>query len=320
MQKMIDFNECEANRRTYGGSAGRKLGIVYQNENYLLKFPGNLKEKELKNISLSYSNSPVSEYIGSQIYHSIGIPVHETLLGFYNDRVVVACKDFRKRGEMLSEFAQIKVTFLPTFFDSNGNETNGTGTDLQEIVKTIEVHPLLRDLGGVSERFWDMFVIDAFIGNPDRNNGNWGVLSDEYDNIRLAPVYDNGNCLNDKWSDEKMKGIMQNPDELERMAYKARTCIFELQGKRLNPYQVILSGKYPECNQAVKRIAPQINMNQINGIIDEVPCISDTRKQFYKTLLQLRNDKILQPALQNLERSKTIQIIPSAKRGHDIEP
>lgn len=317
MKKMIDFNQCEANTRAYGGSAGRKLGIVYRNENYLLKFPGNLREKEMKNISLSYSNSPVSEYIGSQIYQSVGIPVHETLLGFYSDKVVVACKDFRKRGEMLSEFGQLKVTFLPAFFDSNGNETNGTGTDLQEIIKTMEDHPVLNKVGGVSERFWDMFVVDAFIGNPDRNNGNWGVLNDEYDNIRLAPVYDNGNCLNDKWSDEKMASVMQNPEDLERMAYKARTCIFELKGKRLNPYQVIMSGEYPGCNDAVKRIVPRIDMSRINGIIDGVPCISETRKQFYKTLLHMRNDKVLQPALRNLEHTK--QRCLRATREHDIE-
>lgn len=28
----------------------------------------------------------------------------------------------------------------------------------------------------VKEKFWDMFIIDVFIGNTNRHNGNWGFL------------------------------------------------------------------------------------------------------------------------------------------------
>lgn len=48
----------------------------------------------MKNINLSYSNSPVCEYIGSKIYELIGMPVHNTILGVRNEKIVVACEDF----------------------------------------------------------------------------------------------------------------------------------------------------------------------------------------------------------------------------------
>lgn len=49
----------------------------------------------MKNIQLSYSNSPVCEFIGSQIYEKLGFPVHETILrGERNRKIVVACGDF----------------------------------------------------------------------------------------------------------------------------------------------------------------------------------------------------------------------------------
>ena len=39
--------------------------------------------------------------------------------------------------------------------------------------------------------FWDMFIVDALIGNWDRHNGNWGFLYDTVqDEMKLAPVYD----------------------------------------------------------------------------------------------------------------------------------
>ncbi|MFR5091059.1 MAG: hypothetical protein ACLTDR_02660 [Adlercreutzia equolifaciens] len=48
---------------------------------------------------------------------------------------------------------------------------------LGDVLATIETSDLLRRVPGVRERFWDMFVVDAFIKNPDRNNGNWGALA-----------------------------------------------------------------------------------------------------------------------------------------------
>jgi len=149
MTKMIDFTQYSQNLRAYGGAAGRKLGIVMDGENYIVKFPGTLKEKNLKNAKLRYSNSPICEYIGSHIYESIGIPVHETKLGYYNDKVVVGCKDFLTDYEQLIEFEKIKVTFLPNFVDSNGEETNGIGVDLQEILLTIKEHPFFKKIPGV---------------------------------------------------------------------------------------------------------------------------------------------------------------------------
>ena len=75
--EIINFNDFQQNQRMYGGTAGRKMGITYNGKDYLLKFPGNLKEQKMKNINLSYSNSPVCEYIGSKIYELVRLPVHK---------------------------------------------------------------------------------------------------------------------------------------------------------------------------------------------------------------------------------------------------
>ena len=147
--EIINFNDFQQNQRMYGGTAGRKMGITYNGKDYLLKFPGNLKEQKMKNINLSYSNSPVCEYIGSKIYGIVGLPVHNTILGTRNNKIVVACEDFLQEGDRLYEFDKIKVTFEPHFLDSNGNETNGVGVDLYEIMMTIQEHPFLQDVPGV---------------------------------------------------------------------------------------------------------------------------------------------------------------------------
>lgn len=299
---MVDFNRYTQNQRMYGGTAGRKIGIIYNGKNYILKFPGNLKEQQMKNIQLSYSNSPVCEYIGSQIYGLLGFPVHDTILGFRNEKIVVACGDFLEDGDKLYEFDKIKVTFDPPFLDSNGNETNGTGLDLYEILMTIQEHPLLKDVEGIQERFWNMFVVDALIGNTDRNNSNWGVIIRADGTKELAPVYDNGNCLNSKWDDEKMQEVLSDEKRLMAESYSARRCIFELAGNRLNPYHLIERMEYEGCNKAVKNITPKIAMalSDIENMVSDISVLSVTQKNFYLAVMKERYEKVFEPVYRKL--------------------
>lgn len=134
------------------------------------------------------------------------------------------------------EFDKIKVTFEPPFLDSSGNETNGVGVDLYEILLTIQEHPFLKDVHGIKEHFWNMFVVDALLGNPDRNNSNWGIILGMDGNKRIAPVYDNGNCLNCKWDEEKMQGVLSDERNLETESYKGSLPCGEDQQGGTEPY------------------------------------------------------------------------------------
>jgi len=142
---------------------------------------------------------------------------------------------------------------------------------------TIQEHPFLQDILGVKEHFWNMFIMDALIGNTDRNNSNWGIILKKDGLKKIAPVYDNGNCLNSKWDDEKMRIVMNDADKMEAEAYKARRCIFELHGKRVNSYHIIESREYSECLEAVYGLIPKIgnNMNRIQEMVREIPILSE---------------------------------------------
>ena len=57
--------------------------------------------------------------------------------------------------------------------------------------KKIAVEPSL-----LMQHFWNVFVVDALLGNFDRHNGNWGFLYDDSaKEASLAPIYDCGSCL-----------------------------------------------------------------------------------------------------------------------------
>ena len=79
MTELVNLNPYKGQKslRFYGGASCGKIGLVYHDENYMIKFPGSLKDTQIKNVDTSYSNSSTSEYIGSHIYALFGIDVHE---------------------------------------------------------------------------------------------------------------------------------------------------------------------------------------------------------------------------------------------------
>lgn len=260
----------------------------------MLKFPSTPKI----NRDMSYSNSCFSEYLGCQIYEIIGIPVQKTILGTYTvngkEKIVVACKDFTRPGVVLQEFASLKNQMIDS-------ARNGYGTELSDIEKTFEEQTAL-DAVELSRRFWDMFIVDAFIGNWDRHNGNWGFLYDTMtDRIALAPVYDCGSSLYPQADDKIMESVLKDPQARDFRIFEIPMSAIQDGGKKIRYFDFISSLKNENCNLALKRIVPRIDMSRIKTMIENTPFISDLQKNFYITMLQERKEKILDFSLHELE-------------------
>jgi hypothetical protein len=319
--KMIDFeNFPKAVWVSYGGDAGAKDAIIYNDAVWMLKYPKTTRD--MVNPQISYTTSPLSEYLGSRIFASLGIPVHETHLGMRNKKAVVACRDFTRvtvdenanekypravkwawPNKQLILFHDIKNTFMAGDLDAY----SGTGSEtlLDEVLDTIEGHTELKTIDGVTERFWDMFVVDAFIGNNDRNNGNWGVLLDTANgNAELAPVYDNGNAFYNKKSIANMEKRLTDLQSMREDAYLSPLCVYKYkgldnEGYRINPFTFIKQGDNADCNAAVARFVQRVDMEHIKNIIEEIPETYNTlsvmpriQKDYYLALMHLRLDFI----------------------------
>ena len=153
--KLMNFTNLPQRKKSYGGANGSKLSVIINNELYMLKLPSHAS----KNDNLSYANSCISEYLGCHIFNMIGIKAQETILGSYEyngvNRVSVACKDFEKDGYKLMDFASVKNQIIDS-------KSNGYGTDIIDIVETIEKQNLIDPIE-LSNHFWNIFVIDALI-------------------------------------------------------------------------------------------------------------------------------------------------------------
>jgi len=308
-ETIIDFNDIElVDDVFYGGEAGAKDGIVYRGELWMLKYPKSTRS--MNNPQISYTTSPLSEYIGSKIYASLGIPVHETLLGHRRGKIVVACKDFLYDGMTMSSrlvpFNELKNSFMAS--DISSYSGSGSNTLLQEVLDTISGQRVLRRLDVALPRFWDMFIIDAFIGNNDRNNGNWGILINiSTGEASLAPVYDNGAAFFNKRSISQMSARMNNEKEMRDDAYGTPTCVYQYtgldnEGHRIKPFDYIKETNNVDCKAALRRFCEAVDMNAINCIIDDIPesignlaIMPQIQKDFYQKMMRLRLDEVFIP-------------------------
>ena len=290
---MIDFTNLPTRKKAYGGANGNKLSVVYDGELYMLKFPIHA----LRNPNLSYTNSCTSEYLGCHIFNMLGVKAQDTLLGTYkyHDKVrtVVACKDFTFPGVVILDFASIKNQIIDS-------ASNGYGTELTDILETIEKQTVV-DSKELKEHFWNMFVIDAFIGNWDRHNGNWGFLyNQETDQMEIAPIFDCGSSLFPQIDDDLIKRVILSKVEMNARVYDVPTSSILINGKRANYYRVITSLEYKDCNAAIKRIVPRINLEKINDLIDNAEELSQLQRDFLKKILKLRKEIILDTAFKTL--------------------
>ena len=201
-------------------------------------------------------------------------------------KIVVACKDFTKPGIIIQDFASLKNTMITS------NE-NGYGTELNSIIETIESQKVVDNVE-LKNRIWEMFIVDALIGNMDRHNGNWGFLYNTItDEVVIAPVYDCGSSLYPQADFAIMEKVLTDINELQIRIYEFPSSAIFNNGKRINYFEFISSNFNKDCTRALLHIQPKINLNEINKIIDEIECITDLEKKFYKTIIKERKEKII---------------------------
>ena len=295
---MVDFTNCKVNNfKYYGGKNGGKICIIYNNENYMLKFP-TLNEGVDEH---AYSNNCVSEYISCNIIKTLGLNTQETILGTYSiggmEKIVVACKDFTTSGTVLKQFAELKNSQIET-------SKNGYGTELSEVLETID-NQMIYDVKELKEFFWEMFICDSLVGNFDRHNGNWGFLINENaKKVDIAPIYDCASCLYPQLTDDKIYEIIDNNEEMEARVYVFPTSALKINDKKINYYEYISSLQNVDCNIALQKVFPKVDLNKINTIIEETPYISNIRKEFYKKIIKMRYNKILKETYEKLNLNK----------------
>ncbi len=302
---VYDFSDCFVFPVNNYSGADIKERIKFQGENYLMKFRRTSRQKN--GLTSLYTNNIFSEYIGCHIIETLNIPVQKTFLGVYKGEYVVACKDFTSAGIHSSEFADLSNSFISKSKIKPHPELDSVLKCYEERFNADSSHPFRK-------AFWDLFIIDALLGNFDRHAGNWGFLVDEKTGETfLSPIYDCGSCLYPGLGDHSLKDIISSSTEIETRIFDFPSSSILNNGEKISYFNFISSLENTECNEALFRIFPKISLEKINDVIDNTPIISDIRKQFYKTMLSQRYYKILDFAY---EKAKMKGLVLNDKKSN----
>ncbi len=274
---MLDFTKYPLSGRIYGGSE-RKLGIFIDQNFYMLKFR--------KITPFGYRYNDISEYLGSHIYQLLGINCQDTYLGYYNNKNVVACKDFLQNNYIFVPFNDVGESTIE-------EDKEKFQYSYSHILSLLRANKKLTNVKETISTFFDIYIVDALLGNFDRHGSNRGFLKRD-NKYTLAPVFDNGSCLYPNMTNEdEMKFVINNEKEIDKRVYEFPTSQIKLNGKKSSYFKVISSLKFKEMNNALTRIYPCINLEEVFALIDNIDSISEIHKEFYKVMLKARYEKII---------------------------
>lgn len=264
---------------TYYGGSEKKIGLIISGSEYMIKFQ--------KKTEFGKRNNHISEYIGSHIFEMLGFESQKTFLATYEGEQVVACKSFIEDGYQFVPFNDVGESTL----DQDKEKYQYSYNDIMQMLRD---NSKLTNVDETIHRFWELFIVDALLGNFDRHGGNWGFLKKD-NKYRLAPVFDNGSCLFPNMTDEsEMEYIINSAEETDKRIFTFPTSQILLNKKKSSYYEVINSLQFGECNIALANIYNKVDLRIIDSFIDkDVDFISDKQKEFYKYMIKMRFEKII---------------------------
>ena len=227
---------------TYGGYT-RKCGKIDENgTRWMVKFE---KRHSFKSVPLNLFN----QHINSQIIKLLEFPVQETFLGTCDDFLVLCCKNFVTEHTKLITFD----VFLRTLY--NSYELTEI-IDLNQFERVLLENEILRQYrNDLVKSFWDMIVLDIFIGNLERTTSDFGYIISK-NNVTPAPLYD-----------VRTNGL-------------ACTVPLRRNGKPILRDDLLYSRAYKDFNNAITRIVPvlECKMAQIHNLVHSQECLSESQK------------------------------------------
>ena len=282
---MIDLSETKQTLRTFDGEHHVKLGVNVNGASYMLKLPYNSEPLLGEGVAMS----SVCEDLAARIFRLYGIESQKTMLCERRERLAVLCSDFVEEGQRFVKFSE----FRSTYEDANSRDDSFlqlTQSDLNVTLDVIEHHPILAEMPNLEEDFLKRFLMDAFLGNANRTNDNWGFLVSSNGEIRLAPVFANGASLNSNCGAEKMRKILDDDSSFLAEAYTMKVCYHTIRGKRVNPFKLLKSGQDPKLNDTIKWFVQQDKLLNVLQLVNENKWLDDLHKEFYVRLLSERHN------------------------------
>ncbi|MCL2054971.1 MAG: HipA domain-containing protein [Oscillospiraceae bacterium] len=170
------------------------------------------------------------EYVGSSMAKLLGYPVQEVELGYYEGEECAAVK----------MFSHTLVSFKGLGTSSADGVKVGSKGENYNLQWLLDLEMKQGKFKLTQEQYinwvWQVFMLDMFIGNFDRHEGNWGFFY-ERGGYTPAPLYDNGACFYPKLIDTAQMNMSDG--EMRNLVEFQTKCAIIYKGKKKAFFEIM---------------------------------------------------------------------------------
>lgn len=145
----------------------------------------------------------ISEKLASDLAGLLGLQCAKIEIGRYGTRIGSMSYLINNEREILIEGIYLINRLYPNY------DPYTMYDDINEEYYSLEM--ILNSLNqyNIRDEFFHIIVFDFLIGNTDRHQNNWAVISNEHD-IKICPLYDNGSSLCCYLEEENIDSFLGN--------------------------------------------------------------------------------------------------------------
>lgn len=236
-----------------------------------------------------------AENIATFLADEIGIPCAKTKIGVYKGDIgVMSYLVHDNTTESLQEAVQYITKIYPNFdVDRLYDRESDKRYSIQMIEECIKETNLFQD-------FIKIPIFDCLIGNSDRHQSNWGIITDRSGNpIKISPLYDNGSSLCCRVKEEDITSYFKDHNRFNALINSSSMSAIawrnERKTRQFDLLRQIRDNYFDDTIGIVKQIFYKLSDDVIHRILSNIPnsVMSLDYKKLVALFLQVRRDKII---------------------------
>ena len=251
--KILDVSNWEIIRKGKGYSTSYWLVDPKTRKKALFKRPKYNEDYDC------YYGDHWAEKIVSEIGKFLDFDMPEIDLAIFKQKQGCISYNFLNRDESLRE--GIDLMSVDVTKDNRRNYI------LDNILKDLKEYRLIDD-------FINLLLFDAFIGQPDRHEENWGIIISKEGNsdCRLSPIYDNASSLGRNLLPNKISKMFKDDNCFNSYIEGCQSCIKLEKDKELSQLDMLyyLSNHYNELYLEFASKLDDLDSNILIRVINKV--------------------------------------------------
>lgn len=259
-----------------------------------------------------------AERIACELANCLNLPHASYELASYENREGVVSRSLVDRGARIIHGNELLAAHVTDYVQSEAQRYRNTNHTLRRVVAYLRASSDVvggpygwgqsASISSALDFFVGYLMFDAWIGNQDRHDENWGLMKTNEGNLFLAPSYDHGSSMARNEPDERRLLRLRTrdmPRHITTFVASAQSGLFpQGGGHKTRPLYTLdaftqCAAFAPAAAEEWRQRLAAIDQVRVQSIVDQVPAnwMSEPARLFTVEFLRLNRERILSAEL-----------------------